>query len=32
MLLGYHIGMGVPTGTVALGIQGFLATQKYKVD
>ena len=31
VLLGYHIGMGVPSGTVALGIRGFLATQKYKV-
>ena len=29
VLLGYHIGMGVPTGTVALGTRGFLATRKY---
>jgi aminobenzoyl-glutamate utilization protein A len=31
VLLGYHIGMGVPTGTVALGTRGFLATRKYGV-
>ena len=31
VLLGYHIGMGLPTGAVALGTRGFLATQKYKV-
>lgn len=31
LLLGFHIGLGVPSGTIALGLRGFLATQKYRV-
>ena len=30
MLLAFHIGLGVPSGTVALGTSGFLATRKYR--
>jgi aminobenzoyl-glutamate utilization protein A len=30
-LLAVHIGLGVPSGTVALGVGGFLATRKYAV-
>jgi aminobenzoyl-glutamate utilization protein A len=30
-LLGFHIGLGVPTGTVALGVQGFLASRKFRL-
>jgi aminobenzoyl-glutamate utilization protein A len=29
ILLGLHLGLGVPSGTVALGTRGFLATRKY---
>lgn len=31
MLLALHIGLGVPSGTVALGTTGFLPTRKYRV-
>lgn len=32
LLLGFHIGLGVPSGTIALGLRGFLATKKYRVE
>jgi aminobenzoyl-glutamate utilization protein A len=31
LLLGFHIGFGVPAGTVAVGVRGFLATEKLRV-
>jgi aminobenzoyl-glutamate utilization protein A len=31
VLFGYHIGLGVPTGSLALGVRGFLASKKIKV-
>lgn len=31
VLLGYHIGLGVPSGSVALGVCGFLASKKIRV-
>jgi aminobenzoyl-glutamate utilization protein A len=31
LLLGFHIGFGVPAGTIAVGVSGFLATQKWRV-
>jgi aminobenzoyl-glutamate utilization protein A len=31
LLLGFHIGFGVPAGTVAVGVRGFLATAKLRV-
>jgi aminobenzoyl-glutamate utilization protein A len=30
LLLAFHIGLGVPSGAVALGTSGFLATRKYR--
>jgi aminobenzoyl-glutamate utilization protein A len=30
LLLGFHIGFGVPAGTVAVGVRGFLATEKLR--
>lgn len=32
LFLAIHLGLGVPSGTVALGVEGFLATRKYAVD
>lgn len=31
LFLGIHIGLGVPSGTVALGVRDFLATRKFRV-
>ena len=31
LLLGFHIGFGVPAGAVAVGVRGFLATEKLRV-
>jgi len=31
LLIAIHVGLGVPTGTVALGVDGFLATRKFAV-
>ena len=31
LLLGFHIGFGVPAGTIAVGVRGFLATEKLRV-
>jgi aminobenzoyl-glutamate utilization protein A len=31
LLLGFHIGFGVPARTIAVGVRGFLATQKWRV-
>lgn len=31
LLLALHIGLGVPSGTVAVGVDGFLATRKFSV-
>ncbi|HEY1945182.1 MAG TPA: amidohydrolase [Roseiarcus sp.] len=31
VLLGFHIGLGVPTGSLALGVQGFLASKKFRL-
>ncbi len=31
LLLGFHIGFGVPAGTVAVGVRGFLATEKLRI-
>jgi aminobenzoyl-glutamate utilization protein A len=31
LFLGMHLGLGVPSGSVALGTKGFLATRKYEV-
>jgi aminobenzoyl-glutamate utilization protein A len=31
LFLAVHIGLGVPSGTVALGVQDFLATRKFRV-
>jgi aminobenzoyl-glutamate utilization protein A len=31
LLIGFHIGFGVPAGTVAVGVRGFLATEKLRV-
>jgi len=31
LLLGFHIGFGVPPGTVAVGVRGFLATEKLRI-
>jgi aminobenzoyl-glutamate utilization protein A len=31
LFLGLHLGLGVPSGSVALGTKGFLATRKYEV-
>jgi aminobenzoyl-glutamate utilization protein A len=30
LLLGFHIGFGVPAGTIAVGVRGFLATEKLR--
>lgn len=32
LLLAVHIGLGVPSNTVAVGVDGFLATRKFSVD
>lgn len=31
LLLGFHIGFGVPSRTIAVGVRGFLATQKWRI-
>ena len=31
LLLGFHIGFGVPARTIAVGVRGFLATQKWRI-
>jgi aminobenzoyl-glutamate utilization protein A len=31
LLIGFHIGFGVPAGTVAVGVRGFLATEKLRL-
>jgi aminobenzoyl-glutamate utilization protein A len=31
LFLGLHLGLGVPSGSVALGTKGFLATRKYEI-
>lgn len=32
LFLAVHLGLGVPSGTVALGVEGFLASRKYTVE
>jgi aminobenzoyl-glutamate utilization protein A len=31
LLLGFHIGFGVPSRTIAVGVRGFLATEKWRI-
>jgi aminobenzoyl-glutamate utilization protein A len=31
LLLGFHVGFGVPPGAVAVGVRGFLATEKLRI-
>jgi aminobenzoyl-glutamate utilization protein A len=32
VFLGFHIGLGVPTGSIALGVRDFLASKKFKLQ